>query len=206
MKKLWMVWVVLVAASCDNSIDAGAHAPGPADAGDSQDGGEIMPDGGETGADAAAPIACGPSSPCPEEYECIGGACALPAGSMDCDPDESMLGEDGCGPNAICHDNADDETRCYLLHACPEDGVCPVGPVGSTCNEGYMVNKNRVCLVGFCRDESSCPESWLCLRPPGETPLGWCSNKAVGSLCFGPSDCLSQRCTQVTPGLPGVCL
>jgi hypothetical protein len=184
--------VVLVAAlsalACDNTIDAGENARTDA------------------GVDASAPVICGVSQPCPDGFTCVGGLCAVRTDVTGCDVGQTVVGEDGCGPDAVCFEELDDTTRCYGLPPCPSVGPCPVGPIGSTCNEGYLLNKHRICLIGQCEDASSCPTGWDCLRGPGAPVLGDCSDGSIGKICYEPSHCVSQTCVQAAPGWPGVCL
>jgi len=180
--------------SCENRIDAGEDIE-TVDAGDAAE-----------DAQPSTPQSCSASVPCPSGYDCLGGLCAASSGVVDCDPDQVITGGDGCGPNAVCVEGGDDQTRCYTLPVCPDDGVCPVGLVGSTCNEGYLLQKNRICLLNTCVDQSSCPAGWNCLRGTGSAVLGNCSDGSFGSLCYRQEDCLSGVCIQGAPSFPGNCL
>ncbi len=141
---------------------------------------------------------CGGNGDCLGDQLCLEGLCSTPPPSTACTPDGSP---DGCESNAICFE--DDVAACYTMPACGEDGSCPVGLGGAVCNNDYLPNKDRICLLGACETAENCPADWSCAKPPGG-PLGFCSSGTIGSPCTDATECVSGVCNNPL-GILGIC-
>lgn len=142
-----------------------------------------------------------PDVPCAEGQVCVNGYCSTPPPATECMP---FAPDDGCDKNAICLEVEEGMPKCYTFPYCPADGDCPVGLQGAVCNEDLIPNKDKICLVGACLDNSHCPAEYRCVKIDGD-PLGYCSSGGVGELCNGPGDCKSNVCNAPFPGIPGSC-
>lgn len=147
-----------------------------------------------------------PSTPCASNQQCINSVCsAKPDPSASCTPRPDF--NDGCDKYSVCDDPDDDgpePTTCYSFPACPETGACPVGMTGAVCNDGYIPNKGRFCMIGACKDASHCPSDWKCVKTSQNAVLGACSSGQPFSPCASNDDCVSGNCfTQ--PGFIGMC-
>lgn len=146
-----------------------------------------------------------PETPCASSQICVKGACSTPPPPTQCDPDRVVDGQDGCDKQSICLDaDGNDQPKCYSFSACPQDSNCPIGTVGSVCNDGIIPNKSRICLTGLCRSVSNCPSSWKCVKTTTNAVVGICSSGGPYAPCAASSDCQSGNCfTQ--PGFIGFC-
>lgn len=146
---------------------------------------------------------CSTEAECAGDQICVNGVCSTPPPDTACNPEDYL--NDGCSSDSVCLE-VTEQAKCYTMPPCGEDGSCPVGSGGATCNEDYLPNKDRICLLGACVDESECPADWNCIRFNDNDPIGGCSNGAFGSPCNGPEDCESNNCFEI-PGLGGgVCM
>jgi hypothetical protein len=143
---------------------------------------------------------CMLASDCVDGQICLEGYCSTPP-SGSCNPGAL---DDGCGPRALCFERLDEDDvgDCYTMPGCASDGSCPVGASGAVCNEGYLFNKGRICLVGACVEEHHCPEGHPCVT--ADMVLGACSSGAFGSPCTEASHCNSGICNMF-PGFVGYC-
>jgi hypothetical protein len=131
---------------------------------------------------------------------CLYGYCSTPPSGV-CDPHAL---DDGCGPRALCFERFDDDDvgDCYSMPACASDGSCPVGALGAVCNDGYLFNKDRICIISACVEPIHCPETFSCVS--SGAVLGVCSDGSFGAPCTDPSHCTSNACN-VLPGVGGYC-
>jgi hypothetical protein len=120
---------------------------------------------------------------------------------------------DGCSPGAICFQTSGTTLACLAMPACSQDGTCPVGQVGSTCNvqpDGgrLLEGKQRICLVGLCASSANCPPSLQhCVQQPdaGIEATG-CFNGLTNSPCFTNADCNPGfTCAGADGGASGSC-
>ena len=116
----------------------------------------------------------------------------------------------GCESNAVCLQDLDtEETACYTMPPCGENGACPVGLQGAVCNKSgsteYLPNKDAICLIGVCEDAGNCPADWFCVRFQANDPLGFCSSGGFGEPCSTNEECLSGNCFSPAPGFPAFC-
>lgn len=134
---------------------------------------------------------CQNADDCFGEQICVQGLCSTPP-----EPTACVVGAspDGCESNAVCFSEDDESTLCYTMPACAEDGSCPVGLAGAVCNDGYLPDKDRICLLGACEDETHCPGAWSCVKP-AEGSLGLCGSGTLGAPCIDGDDCSSGVCT-----------
>lgn len=142
---------------------------------------------------------CDGDGDCLGDQVCVSGLCSTAPESTACTPAASP---DGCESNAICFED-ESTTSCYTMPACAEDGSCPVGAGGAVCNDGYVPNKDRICLLGACETAEHCPGDSICARPAGNA-LGFCSSGAVGSPCTDGTECASGVCNNPL-GILGIC-
>lgn len=143
---------------------------------------------------------CGGEADCLGEQLCLQGLCSTPPPSTACNPAGSP---DGCESDAICFADEDESTACYTMPACGEDGSCPVGIGGAVCNDDYVPNKDRICLLGACETAEHCPADSACVRPAGSA-LGICGNGTIGSPCTDATECSSGLCNNPL-GILGIC-
>ena len=125
-----------------------------------------------------------------------------------CDPQQLPNGADGCDVSSVCIDPAETQAtdpRCYSMPACDANKQCPTGLSGAVCNDGLIPNKGLICLINLCRTVSHCPADWACVKFTATDVLGLCSSRGFGAPCASNADCLSSRCAQTFPGLPGFC-
>ncbi len=140
---------------------------------------------------------CDGGDTCLGEQICLAGLCSAGGGSS-CDPGAPV---DGCETDAICFaDDEDDGPRCYTMPACSSEGTCPVGLSGGVCNDGFLPEKGRICLVGGCTEDSHCPADWSCVFGPLAAGLGSCSSGLFGSICNDEDDCMSGVCNVLAGG------
>jgi len=120
---------------------------------------------------------------------------------------------DGCSPGALCF-QTNGTLACVALAACSQNGTCPVGLAGSTCNvqpDGgrFFEGKQRICLLGLCASNANCPPSnQHCLRLPVDAGIeaSRCLNGLTNSPCLANTDCNPGfTCTGSDGGFPGVC-
>ena len=143
---------------------------------------------------------CMLATDCVDGQICLEGYCSTPP-SGSCSP---WGLDDGCGPRALCFERFEEEDvgDCYTMPGCASDGSCPVGASGAVCNDGYLFNKSRICLVGACVEPRHCPETHHCVTTG--TVLGVCSSGALGSPCTQAGHCQSGVCHTVA-GFVGQC-
>ncbi len=168
-------------------------------------------------------LPCLLSTQCTSPRTCIDGECAAleagtDGGSAPCALDAGA--DDGCAADAICYFLGSTNTCVGLLH-CSEDGGCPAGVEGSACNvddsDGGVVipGKERLCLIGSCRNSSNCPYTTSlgqasCVGA-SSAQLGTCSFGVAGDPCTTNADCMNaQLCALADGGVddggaPGHC-
>ncbi len=153
---------------------------------------------------------CAANGDCAASQLCLNGLCSMKPPEVKPACQLTYDANDGCGEYSLCHDPVEDndteqDAYCASFSPCPESGVCPVGEVGSVCNEGYLSGKGRFCLSGACRTDANCPTSWSCVGPMFGAPLGFCSMGTQGMPCMENKDCRSNTCMQPMPGMLGAC-
>jgi hypothetical protein len=158
-------------------------------------------------------IACANVLQCPAPQNCAPyGLCTsseLPAdgGRGTCFPGRL---DDGCSADGVCITGASGTISCLGLPACSQDGGCPVGKLGATCNvrpDGGRLfpGKQRVCLVSFCDGTADCPAALpYCVNEIGPAQ-SFCSSGLKGSPCLSPADCKSATCNGTDGGAYGSC-
>jgi len=157
-------------------------------------------------------IACVSFQQCPAPQGCGFGLCTsseLPAdgGRQTCIPGQI---DDGCSADGVCLTGASGSPSCVGLPACSQDGGCPVGVFGTTCNvrpDGGRLfpAKQRVCLVTFCDGNADCPTGAPhCVIGNGPAQI-FCSPGVKGSLCLKAADCNSNTCNGTDGGGFGSC-
>lgn len=166
--------------------------------------------------------ACTIAQDCPLPQSCQSGLCVSIELRRDGGYNGCLLGslDDGCAGEAICLQNTNSQgqtlNNCIGMPGCGQDGGCPVGNIGSTCNDQpdggrLLPAKQRVCLLGLCAGGPDCPPNAGCFRPKGSSPLGQCQSGTLGDLCFVREDCPNANvCTGADGGLddggaPGRC-
>ena len=146
---------------------------------------------------------CTKDDECAGEQICVNQYCTTPPPSTSCDPEAIV--NDGCAKDAVCFADPDTgKAACYTMPRCGEGGACPVGVTGAICNEGYLPDKDAICLLGLCDTKDHCPAGWSCVRFGVNDPLGMCSDGAFGSPCSNNSECTSGVCSMPFPGI-GFC-
>lgn len=150
---------------------------------------------------------CQAAADCAANQTCVQGLCSAVAVQTECTPRPD--GQDGCDQFSICLDmgEVDEEVNsCVTFPPCPQDGQCPVGQVGSVCNEQDIPNKARICLTGLCKGAANCPADFNCLIPGG-SGLGMCSDGSLGMPCLQAADCQADLgCMGAVGGMPGFCI
>jgi hypothetical protein len=143
---------------------------------------------------------------CPAPQGCSSGLCTSSellgdGGRGTCTP--GVL-DDGCSADGVCRAPSG-SNACVGLPACSQDGGCPVGLAGATCNvrpDGGRLfpNKQRVCLVAFCDGNADCPlQIPHCVNGFGTAKSG-CSPGTTGSPCTNDADCNSgSTCNGASP-------
>jgi hypothetical protein len=157
-------------------------------------------------------IACVSFQQCPAPQGCGLGLCTSAELKADGGGQACTVGtvDDGCSADGVCFTTASGNTSCTGLPACSQDGGCPVGTRGATCNvrpDGGRLfpGKQRVCLVSFCDSNADCPAAFSrCVTGNGAAQT-FCSNGLKGSSCLRPTDCNSNTCTGADAGLYGTC-
>lgn len=155
---------------------------------------------------AVKPTLCGNAFDCPAPQRCFHGVCA----SIEPRQSGSQLGclpgkvDDACGSDAICSQLTDPKSGqllndCLGLPQCGQAGDCPIGDLGTVCNDGRQLDggqlfpgKQRLCLVGFCTKDTDCQSALKqhCFAPsPTTDALGTCNNGTAGNPCFTNKDC-----------------
>jgi hypothetical protein len=146
---------------------------------------------------------CDGDGDCEGRQVCTQGYCTAPSESeQQCDP--NAISNDGCSDTAVCVER-DGSPECVTLPRCSEDGTCPTGQAGAVCNDGYLPDKDKVCLLGACESSSNCPSDWSCVKQQNSV-LGFCSSGGFGSPCTEDSQCESGSCSTFGPGTVGVCM
>jgi hypothetical protein len=156
------------------------------------------------------PISCSRTLDCPAPQTCSGGICTSlelreDGGTQGC----VLAANDHCAPDSVCYQQFNSTglayNLCLGLPHCGQDGTCPVGNRGTTCNQlpdgGFVFpGKERLCLYGFCADASNCPLRTNCFRYAPTDQLGQCKAGTAGDPCLGPDDCTNARYCQLADG------
>ncbi|NVB38914.1 hypothetical protein G6O69_13815 [Pseudenhygromyxa sp. WMMC2535] len=149
---------------------------------------------------------CTSDSECASSQLCVNGYCSAAPEPEDagCNLDDYL--DDGCPSNAVCLESEDDPELgvCYEMPACGADGSCPVGSIGAVCNNGYLPEKDAICLVNLCESTSNCPSDWSCVYFDQAT-VGVCSSGAFGTPCSTGEDCESGVCSPLPGFGAGLC-
>lgn len=152
-----------------------------------------------------------PSTPCGDNQECVNGLCSAKTKTQPAKKDApgacsiTVDSSDGCGKYELCIEPESGFRQCRAFPPCGQDGSCPVGMVGSVCNDGYLPSKGKICLVGACREDKHCPGSFKCVRLNG-TSLGLCSDGSFGQLCDKDEHCQDGlTCNKAAAGFNGQC-
>jgi hypothetical protein len=156
-------------------------------------------------------IACSSTLQCPAPQSCTVGLCTSSellgdGGREGCAPGQV---DDGCSADGVCITTSG-RTSCFGLPACSQDGGCPVGAAGATCNvrpDGGRLfpGKQRVCLLSFCDGPADCPASIPhCVNGLGPAK-SLCSAGTTNSPCKTGADCNSGTCGGGTPTTYGTC-
>lgn len=151
---------------------------------------------------------CTVAGDCGEQQVCTSGFCSTPPPATQCNPDNVPSGNDGCDARSVCIDSSDtamEDPQCHTFPACAADKTCPTGTQGAVCNDGLIPNKDKICLIGLCRDVGNCPANWACVKGVSTDVLGFCSSRGFGAPCSGAADCISGNCSQPVPGFLGWC-
>ncbi len=145
-----------------------------------------------------------PDTPCAEGQTCTNGLCSAPPVEADCTP-RLDGGDDGCDEYSLCRPEDESTTACYSFPPCDENGECPVGLVGATCNTGIIPNKAAFCMTGACETVENCPANWSCVKTD-TAPIGDCSDGTTGAPCLVDDDCQGDLvCNVPFVGEPGFC-
>jgi hypothetical protein len=158
-----------------------------------------------------SPSACRNENDCPVPQICINGLCIAyelreDGGAQGCTV--SSGANDKCAPDSICYQDTSTGqllNRCLGLPHCGQDGTCPIGFKGSTCNQladgGFIFpGKERICLYDFCVDTTNCPRGTACFHYSQTSQLGQCSLGSAGSPCFSGEDCFNSSFCQLSDG------
>jgi hypothetical protein len=157
-------------------------------------------------------IACSTALDCPAPQICPAGLCTSLEVLGDGGRGSCILGQfnDGCSADAICVSGVTASPSCLALPACSQDGGCPVGSNGATCNtrsDGGRLfpGKQRVCLVFVCDGTADCPVTAPhCVN--GNGPLqAFCSRGIKGDFCLKATDCNNNSCGGADGSVLGTC-
>jgi len=158
-------------------------------------------------------ISCTSFLQCPAPQGCGLGLCTSAellgdGGRGGCDAGQL---DDGCSTDGVCVTNQTTAlASCVGMPACSQDGGCPIGFQGATCNvrpDGGRLfpNKQRVCLASFCDGTADCPSDHPhCVTGAGPA-LSFCSNGIKGSSCVNGPDCNSNVCNHADGSVFGTC-
>ncbi|MFL5412150.1 MAG: hypothetical protein ACJ79D_12310 [Myxococcales bacterium] len=159
-------------------------------------------------------IRCVDITQCPAPQTCFQGLCASQErlGDGGVGACSNTPPNDGCSVGAICIQN-NATFLCVAMPACSQDGTCPVGGFGSTCNVqpdgGRLIEgKQRICLFGLCASNANCPPSNAhCVQQPDAgIEASGCFNGLTNSPCFTNADCNPGfTCTGADGGGSGQC-
>jgi len=156
---------------------------------------------------------CSTDYDCPAPQQCAYGLCLsveerADGGTEGCDLSDAI---DGCAPDSICYQLPDSQTGqslnyCVGLEHCSEDGGCPADSIGAVCNQqadGGMLFafKERLCLSGYCVDDTNCPSGNACFHRSTTDPIGQCQNGAVDDPCYTNADCFNATECDVDAGV-----
>ena len=149
------------------------------------------------------PYACRNTNDCPVPQTCVQGLCLgaerrADGGTIGCILSET--GSDGCSEGAVCfQDRRTGQilNQCIGLPHCSPKGFCPIGFLGSTCNQlpdgGFIFpGKMRVCLFSLCAIDLDCPQGTACFREHQSPILGKCQTGRVGNACYTAADCFNS--------------
>jgi len=158
-------------------------------------------------------VACVSLLDCPAPQSCPNGLCTSTEFLGDggrgasCIPGQT---NDSCSADAICVTGASGSPSCLGLPACSQDGGCPTGNLGATCNvrpDGgrLLPTKQRVCLISICQSGADCPTgSPHCVNENGPAQ-SFCSPGVGGSPCLAGPDCNSNSCARPDGSAFGTC-
>ncbi|MEM9461454.1 MAG: hypothetical protein AAGF11_45240 [Myxococcota bacterium] len=164
-------------------------------------GGEVQPQGGTTDPsdpEGGSPGTCEGVS-CSEDEVCVQGRCVMPSDRGGC---VRSGADDSCGPSHVCAEVAGKD-QCIEAEPCDGAGGCAPGQLGAVCNVGLVDDKDQVCLLGLCRQDSDCPDPSVCATL-GEQP-GRCSSGEFGAPCVDATQCISGSCFVPSPDRVGLC-
>ena len=158
------------------------------------------------------PFACRNTNDCPVPQVCSGGLCLsherrADGGTIGCLVSNGA--NDGCAEGALCYQDRSTGqilNQCIGLPHCSPTGVCPIGFVGSTCNQladgGFIfANKMRICLFNFCADTRDCPQGAACFHRDQTKVLGQCQLGQVGNPCYTAEDCFNSTFCEFDGGV-----
>jgi hypothetical protein len=160
-------------------------------------------------------IGCVDITQCPAPQTCFLGLCASQErlGDGGLGACSNTPPNDGCSAGAICFQTSGTTLACLAMPACSQDGTCPAGAAGSTCNvqlDGgrFIEGKQRICLVGLCASNANCPPGLPhCVRQPDSGIEGsGCFPGTTNTPCFTDADCQpGLKCTGADGGASGQC-
>jgi hypothetical protein len=149
---------------------------------------------------------CSNDDQCSEGQKCVMGLCSAAAEPTQCTP--RVDGQDGCDSYSICLDISETEQEqysCVSFPPCPQNGICPVGQMGSVCNDDDIPGKEAICLTSLCKTKDNCPGVFKCVLM--SATLGMCSDGSMGMPCKTKTDCnQSLDCSGALTGGPGFCI
>jgi hypothetical protein len=151
--------------------------------------------------------ACATDLDCPIPQSCApGGICS----SLELQANGSQQGcslgqaNDKCAPDSICYQVAHGTmylNYCVGLSHCSEDGGCPSSTVtsgsGSVCNAladggSLFPDKERLCLYGYCVNDTHCPGGYACFHRDQANLLGQCQGGLPNEPCYTRNDCFNS--------------
>ncbi len=149
---------------------------------------------------------CAADADCATNQTCVFRLCSAVGVPSECT--QRVDGEDGCDAYSICLDVSETDQEslaCVSFPPCPADGVCPVGQVGSVCNDGDLPGKAHICLTHLCKAGNNCPGGFQCVVSGGT--LGMCSDGSLGMPCLLAADCdAGLTCMGAMAGVLGFCM